>query len=184
MPRTSIGGFKIHLLFKVNIFLNPQNLLNHHPLLNFRDAKFNYNDKNLTSILTNPSFNNSRATILYFYGSLQTPSTDTVVSLKDAYLLNGDYNFVLFDSDASFYNFIVSRTMLKDFFLNWKILERSSTGWRRGTKSCEVVRCWIESFEVRTCRFLDWRANRRVRSQNREIFKSIHRATSCWTWAS
>lgn len=50
---------------------------------------------NFHEILSQPGFERERATVIYHYGFTQTPQTQSVVDVIEAYLRFGNVNFVL-----------------------------------------------------------------------------------------
>jgi len=66
-----------------------------------------YSTANLTDIFTNPNFNRQRVTALYMYGFQQGINTPSVVDVRNAYIQNGNQNFLLMDCDGA-YTAIVS----------------------------------------------------------------------------
>lgn len=50
---------------------------------------------NLETILDNPKFDRQKRTVIYSYGFSQTVYQQSVREIVDAYLENGEFNFVL-----------------------------------------------------------------------------------------
>lgn len=71
----------------------------------------------MTAILDNPKFDDAKTTVFYFYGITNDKKTMEVVSLRDAYLSNDDYNFVLVTIRSFLYNFLVTTCELFSYFL-------------------------------------------------------------------
>lgn len=63
---------------------------------------------NLQSIVSSSSFDIAKITVFFFYGFTQTPNSDQVVEVKDAYVANGGYNFILIALNPVEYNVLVS----------------------------------------------------------------------------
>ena len=63
---------------------------------------------NFDKILENPKFNQQKQTVIYSYGFTQTVNQPSVREIVDAYLENGDFNFVLVNYNSILaYNLIV-----------------------------------------------------------------------------
>lgn len=62
---------------------------------------------NLENILDDPKFDREKTTAIYSYGFVQTVYQPSVREIVDAYLVNGDYNFVLVN-----YNSILAYNLL------------------------------------------------------------------------
>lgn len=54
-----------------------------------------YNVNNFHEILNHPSFIRGRNTVIYHYGFTQTPETQSVIEVIEAYLTFGNVNFIL-----------------------------------------------------------------------------------------
>lgn len=67
-----------------------------------------YNVSSLPTILSNPNFDSMKPTVFFFYGFTQSPTTPKVVTLKNAYLENGGYNFIIVSIRTVLYSVIVS----------------------------------------------------------------------------
>jgi hypothetical protein len=65
---------------------------------------------NLPMILKSENFNASKPTVLYFYGTFHSPTTDTVILTRNAYV-NSGHNFILFDINGLDYTYLVSSTI-------------------------------------------------------------------------
>lgn len=61
---------------------------------------------NFETILDNPQFDRRKQTVIYSYGFTQTVYQQSVREIVDAYLTNGDFNFVLVN-----YNSILAYTV-------------------------------------------------------------------------
>lgn len=59
-----------------------------------------YNVNNFHEILNHPSFSTDRNTVIYHYGFTQTPETQSVIEVIEAYLNFGNVNFVLVNYDS------------------------------------------------------------------------------------
>lgn len=69
-----------------------------------------YTVDNLEAILDNPKFDRRKRTAIYSYGFVQTISQSSVREIVDAYLQNGDFNFLLVNYQSILaYNVLVSR---------------------------------------------------------------------------
>lgn len=62
----------------------------------------------LYTMLVSDAFNQTSATVFYFYGLSQDRFTPEVVRMKDAYLFTNNYNFVLITVPDALYKFVVS----------------------------------------------------------------------------
>lgn len=56
-----------------------------------------YTVNNLYTLLEHANFNESKQTVFYFYGLTQFMNSTEVVQIRNAYLSNGEYNFILVD---------------------------------------------------------------------------------------
>lgn len=65
-----------------------------------------YTADNLETILENPNFDRRKRTTIYSYGFTQTISQPSVREIVDAYLMNGNFNFILVN-----YNSILAYTL-------------------------------------------------------------------------
>lgn len=54
-----------------------------------------YDVDNLETIVENPNFDRQKPTVIYSYGFTQTVYQPSVREIVDAYLENGEFNFVL-----------------------------------------------------------------------------------------
>lgn len=69
-----------------------------------------YTVDNLENILDNPKFDRNKQTAIYSYGFTQTVYQPSVRGIVEAYLENGDFNFVLVNYNSIFaYNVLVRR---------------------------------------------------------------------------
>lgn len=75
----------------------------------FSGGATKYSISNLNSLLTNANFDNAKKTVFYFYGLTQKPATAEVVDIRNAYVSNGEYNFVLFNLTTIQYVMPVSK---------------------------------------------------------------------------
>jgi hypothetical protein len=68
----------------------------------------------LVNILSNPKFDRSKRTAIYSYGFTQTVSQSSVREIVDAYLANGEFNFILvnYNSILAYTLFVSSRDNL------------------------------------------------------------------------
>lgn len=57
--------------------------------------------------MTDPNFDTSKPTVLFFYDKGQSEKSSLVKKVKDAYLDNGKFNFVIVTSNTFFYNVMV-----------------------------------------------------------------------------
>lgn len=55
---------------------------------------------NLHKILDHPNFDHEKVTAIYNYGFTQTANQPSVRKIVDAYLTNGDFNFLLVNYDS------------------------------------------------------------------------------------
>lgn len=76
-----------------------------------------YTVDNFDKILQNPNFNRQKPTAIYSYGFTQTINQPSVREVVDAYLDNGDFNFVLVN-----YNSILNYNVLVRLDKRLKIL--------------------------------------------------------------
>ena len=76
----------------------------------------------LTNLLSSPLFDSSKSTVFFLYGSSQS----RVVAIKDAYLANGNYNFILLNiNQPQNYTFEVRKIDIKKTFLKFHINSES-----------------------------------------------------------
>lgn len=83
-------------------------------MTNIQFGKFNFSNyttqfykvENFHEILKHESFDVEKITTLYLYGFLQTPYQSSVREIVDAYMENGEYNFVLMNYDSPLVNSI------------------------------------------------------------------------------
>lgn len=72
-----------------------------------RSHKSTYTVQNLEKIFENPNFDRNKRTVIYNYGFLQTVQQPDVRRIIDAYLQNGNFNFIIVN-----YNSILNYTVL------------------------------------------------------------------------
>lgn len=65
-----------------------------------------YKLQNFQEILKHKKFDADKVLVLYFYGFLQTPYQSSVREIVDAYVENGNFNFVLVNYESLFVNTI------------------------------------------------------------------------------
>lgn len=84
-----------------------------------------YSAENLPKILENENFDQQKITTIYSYGFTQTPFVSSVRAVVDAYLQNGNYNFMVISCDSIIaYSVFVSKNLFLHHnfgvkFLNW-----------------------------------------------------------------
>ena len=77
-----------------------------------------YQIEDFHTILNHESFNRERATTIYSYGFTQTLFNPSVRDVVDAYLFNGDFNFMVISCDKGFaYNIFVSNCCCCNYYL-------------------------------------------------------------------
>jgi hypothetical protein len=59
-----------------------------------------YNVNNFHDILNHPAFSRDRNSVIYHYGFTQTPETQSVMEVIQAYLSFGDVNFILVNYES------------------------------------------------------------------------------------
>lgn len=59
-----------------------------------------YNVNNFHEIVNHPSFSHARNTVIYHYGFTQTPVTQSVMEVIQAYLSFGNVNFILVNYES------------------------------------------------------------------------------------
>lgn len=80
-----------------------------------RNAEKVYKVSDFATILSNPNFNQTKSTVFFFYGFSQSKSSSGVVTLKNAYLTNNGYNFIIVSIDTILYNVMVRNPIFFSF---------------------------------------------------------------------
>lgn len=75
-----------------------------------------YDMTNMYTMLVSDAFNQTSATVFYFYGLSQDRTTPEVVGIINAYLFTNSYNFVLITLPDALYKFAVS------LFINYRVV--------------------------------------------------------------
>lgn len=81
----------------------------------FSSGLTTYTISNIKSLLTHVNFDKAKQTVFYFYGLTHTPATPEVVGIRNAYLSNGEYNFVLYDLSVRLYQLAVKKYLIRNF---------------------------------------------------------------------
>lgn len=89
MPCGSIFTSGIKQRFRVKLLLKVYQL--------FSGGVQAYTVNDLYTVMDNANFKDEAQTVFYFYGLTQNMNSSEVVDMRNAYVSNGDLNFILFD---------------------------------------------------------------------------------------
>lgn len=126
----------------------------------------NYSTQSFTvadfeEILNYQKFDRNKQTAIYSYGFTQTVNQPSVRGIVDAYLENGDFNFVLVNYNSILaYTVLVRRhqiTISLNFTINVFLVEYRSVCRQNIRQFTEAFRCWLWKFSFDW--IFAWRTN-------------------------
>lgn len=119
-----------------------------------------YTVNDLYTVMDNANFKDEAQTVFYFYGLTQNMNSSEVVDMRNAYVSNGDLNFILFDLPVD-YAIQVSLSLELCLLLNLNILysfkERGTHRRSQCSEHHSTRRCRYETCQLRFSRLLIWR---------------------------